>query len=103
MLSKPSWILFLLTIKIFKDDEKLWANVTFPYKTLRRLYTGQVQCLSHSRYPKICDVISAKRSSKKKKTRNERHASAHAVVSVIYCKKSYERKNLLWQVFLPFK
>ena len=36
-LSKPSWILFLLTIKIFKDDEKLWANVTFPYKTLIRL------------------------------------------------------------------
>ena len=34
ILSKPSWILFLLTIKIFKDDENLLANVTFPYKTL---------------------------------------------------------------------
>ena len=34
MLSKPSWILFLLTIKTFKDDENLLVNVTFPYKTL---------------------------------------------------------------------
>ena len=50
MLSKPSWILFLLTIKIFKDDEKLLANVTFPSKLLYGL-----------RNPKICDVISAKR------------------------------------------
>ena len=33
-LSKLSWILFLLTIKIFKDDGNLLANVTFPYKTL---------------------------------------------------------------------
>ena len=33
MLSNPSWILFLLTLKIFKDDEKLLANVTLPYKT----------------------------------------------------------------------
>ena len=34
MLSKLSWVLFLLTIKIFKDDKNLLANVTFPYKTL---------------------------------------------------------------------
>ena len=33
-LSKPSWILFLLTIKIFNDDQNLLANVTFPYRTL---------------------------------------------------------------------
>ena len=26
--------MFLLTVKIFKDNEKLLANVTFPYKTL---------------------------------------------------------------------
>ena len=34
MLSKPSWILFLLMIKTFKNDENLLMNVTFPYKTL---------------------------------------------------------------------
>ena len=32
-LSKPSWILFLLTIKIFKGVGNLLANVAFPYKT----------------------------------------------------------------------
>ena len=32
----------------------------------------------------------------------ERHAIAHAVVSVT-AKKRCERKNLLWQVFRPFK
>ena len=37
VLSKTSWILFLLTTKIFKDDETLLANVTFPCKTLIRL------------------------------------------------------------------
>ena len=35
MLSKTSWILFLLTMKTFKDDVNLLANVTFPYKTLK--------------------------------------------------------------------
>ena len=34
MLSKTSWILFLLMMKIFKDDINLLANVTFIYKTL---------------------------------------------------------------------
>ena len=34
MLSKTSWILFLLTMKTFKEDVNLLANVTFPYKTL---------------------------------------------------------------------
>ena len=32
MISKLSQILFVLTIKIFKDDVNLQANVTFPYK-----------------------------------------------------------------------
>ena len=35
MLSKPSLILSLLTMKIFKDDGNLLANVTFPHKTLK--------------------------------------------------------------------
>ena len=35
MLSKTSWILFLLTMKTFKDDVNLLVNVTFPYKTLK--------------------------------------------------------------------
>ena len=47
MLSKPSWISFLLTVKIFKDNENLLANMTFPYNL--KSYTDQVQCLSHSR------------------------------------------------------
>ena len=34
MLSKPSWILFLLMIKTFKNDENLLMNLTFPFKTL---------------------------------------------------------------------
>ena len=34
ILTKPSCILFLLTIKIFKDDGNVLANVTSPYKTL---------------------------------------------------------------------
>ena len=61
MLSKPSWILFLLTIKIFKDDEKLLANVTFPDK---HVVTNQVQCLSHSRDQKfVTSLVSAKHYS----------------------------------------
>ena len=34
MLSKPNWILFLSTIKIFKDYENVLANVTLSYSTL---------------------------------------------------------------------
>ena len=30
MLLKTGWILFFLTIKVFKDDVNLLANVTFP-------------------------------------------------------------------------
>ena len=30
MLLKTGWILFLLTMKVFKDDVNLLANVTFP-------------------------------------------------------------------------
>ena len=37
MLLKTSWILFLLTTKIFKDDINLLANVTFPYKTFLQI------------------------------------------------------------------
>ena len=51
MLLKPRWILFLITIKIFKDNEKLLVNVTFPYKTL--LLIRLVQCLSYSRDQKF--------------------------------------------------
>ena len=43
MLSKPSWIWYLLTIKTFKDDDNLLANV------IQNSYAGQVQCLSQSR------------------------------------------------------
>ena len=50
MLLKPSWILFLLTIKIFQDNKKLLANVTFPYKTLMIRF---VQRLSYSRDQKF--------------------------------------------------
>ena len=35
ILSKPGKLdFFFLTIKIFKDDENLLTNVTFPHKTL---------------------------------------------------------------------
>ena len=50
-LLKPSWVLCLLPIKIFKDNRKLLANVTFPYKTL--ILIRLVQCLSHSRDQKF--------------------------------------------------
>ena len=30
MLLKTGWILYLLTMKVFKDDVNLLANVTFP-------------------------------------------------------------------------
>ena len=59
MLSKPSWILFLLTIKIFKDGKNLLANVTFPYKTFLIYWSGSMSELQQG--PEICDVISAKR------------------------------------------
>ena len=51
MLSKPNWILFLLTIKIFKDGENLLIGQRdFP---IQNSYTGQVQCLSYSRDQKF--------------------------------------------------
>ena len=37
MLLKPSWILFLLTIKTFKQDVTLLENVISPYKTFVRI------------------------------------------------------------------
>ena len=46
MLSKTSWILFLLTMKTFKDD-------------IQNCYTDEVQ-----QGPEVCDVISAKRYSR---------------------------------------
>ena len=98
MLSKPSWILFPLTIKIFKDDEKLWANVTFPYKTLIRLllvrFNVWVTAGTRNLWCHLCKglIIGCKK----------RHAILHAVVSVT-AKKRCERKNLLCQVFRPFK
>ena len=42
--------MFLLTIKVFRDDEILLAKVTFP---IQNSYTDQVQCLSHSRDQKF--------------------------------------------------
>ena len=84
VLSKPSWILFLLTIKIFKDDEKLWANVTFPYKTLVRLllvrFNVWVTAGTRNLWRHQCKglIIGCK----------ERHAIAHAVVSVTAKKKA---------------
>jgi len=45
---------FLLTMKIFKDDVNLLANVT-----IQNSYTDEVQ-----RGPEVCDVISAKRYSR---------------------------------------
>ena len=51
MLSKSSWIRFLITeVKIFKGDENLLANLTFPYKTLTLV---RFLCLSHSRDQKF--------------------------------------------------
>ena len=50
--------MFLLTIKIFKDDGNLFANVTFPYKTL----TDWSGLMSETQQgPEICDVVSTKR------------------------------------------
>ena len=51
MLSKPSWSLFLLTIKIFKDGENLLISQRD--FSIQNSYTGQVQCLSYSRDQKF--------------------------------------------------
>ena len=48
---------FLLTIKIFKDDGNLLANATFPYKTLK--------LVKFIVWVTICDVIKEKRYSLK--------------------------------------
>ena len=57
MLSKSSWILFLITvIKIFKDDENLLANVTFHTK----LFYWSSSMSESQQGPEICDVINAK-------------------------------------------
>ena len=50
MLLKTSRILFLLTIKIFKDDVNLLANVAYRSSSMSESQQG----------PEICDVISAK-------------------------------------------
>ena len=50
-------ILLLLTIKIFKDDGNLLANVTFHTKLLN--WSGSMS--ESQQGPEICDVISAKR------------------------------------------
>ena len=53
LLSKPSWIFFPLTMNIFKGDENLLPNVTFPYLTLRL-----VRFKSESQQgAEICDII----------------------------------------------
>lgn len=47
---EKSWILFLKMVKIFKDDENFFGEHDFP---IQSSYTGQVQCLSHSRDQKF--------------------------------------------------
>ena len=39
---ETNWI-FFFTIKIFKEDDNLLANVTFPYKTLRVRSFGMIR------------------------------------------------------------
>ena len=57
MLSKSSWILFLITvIKIFKDDENLLGSVTFHTK----LSYWSSSMSESQQGPEICDVINAK-------------------------------------------
>ena len=51
MLSKPSWSLFLLTIKIFTDGENLLIGQRD--FSIQNSYTDQVQCLSYSRDQKF--------------------------------------------------
>ena len=57
MLTKPSWILFLLTIKIFKDDVNLWR--TWPSHTKLLYKFGSMS--ESQQEPEIGDIIGAKR------------------------------------------
>ena len=57
MLLKTSWILFLLTIKIFKDDINLSAIVRLSH--IKLFYRSSSMSESQQGLA-ICDVISAK-------------------------------------------
>ena len=52
MLLKPSWILFLLTIKIFKDNKNCW-RMWLSHTKLFYWSGSLVQCLSYSRDQKF--------------------------------------------------